>query len=1197
LILSAQALTPGFMVIHGNQPELLRQLLVQWFQAHPLAPLEDEIILVQSNGIAQWLKLALASPPGQDGGGCGIAAALDMCLPARFVWQAYRAVLGSAQVPASSPFDKPWLIWRLLRLLPELADGVGYAPIASFLADDREARKRYQLAEKIADLFDQYQVYRADWLEAWAYGQDGQDILTDAHGNPRPLGPDDAWQAQLWRTLLKDVGEARHTSRATVHQRFLAHLATLQQRPSGLPRRISIFGISALPRQQLEVLTALARFCQIVLCVHNPCEHDWSELISGTDYHRRLARRHARKHGSPAQISDENLHLHGHPLLAAWGRQGRDYIALVSETDQPARYQAQFEQLGQQIDLFVSHGSGSLLHQLQDDIRTLRCLDETRATWPAVDPATDRSIRCHIAHSPQREVEILHDQLQAALDADPTLRPRDIIVMVPDIDAYAPHIAAVFGQIDATDARYIPYTIADQGQRHQAPLAYALEQLLQLPESRLAASDVLDLLDVPALCQRFGITPADLPLLRQWIDQTHIRWGLDAAHRQRCIGQPYAQNTWASGLQRMLLGYAVGIDPAGREDHDWQGIEPYGEIAGLGAALVGPLAHLLRSLARLCETLQQPASPADWGQRLHGLLADFFTPVSAEDSLLLIQLQTSLHAWVEACAAARLDEALPLAVIREHWLSQIDQPALTRRFLAGQLTFATLMPMRAIPFRMVCLLGMNDGAYPRARAAVDFDLMARELRSGDRSRREDDRYLFLEALLSARERLHISWVGRSIQDNSERPPSVLVSQLRDHLSQGWRLVTPHPAPSLLAALTVEHRLQAFDPAYFGTDPAHADLYTYAREWQHGPSASPEQEISSLPLPAALLETPLSLRQLSSFLKNPVKTFFNTRLQVYDSQEDPTSNDHEPFDLDALKQWQLQDQLIQARLDALLRDECELTAVERQLARIRRCGELPIGSSADLLERALSEPLEAMFELYKTCLGKYPQALDDLEIQHTQVLHGHTVQVRDRIRQRRSGSPDNSGICHIELCSRHLIEKNKYRCDQLFAPWVRHLAGHLDGTSVTTCVIGKNGMVQIAPLDTEKAHQHFSAMVAAYVEGLRTPLPLSPKTGLLWLEKGGDVSDGPLDQNLSAAVTAARARYEGSDHNTGECDLDPYLQRAYPDFERLWANGRFSHWCDQLLAPLCNNIGNNVGNNVGQSSSSTKASAQEGSSHG
>src|SRR5690606_9040861 len=437
-----------------------------------------------------------------------------------------------------------------------------------FLAEDDDLRKRHQLAERLADLFDQYQVYRADWLEDWAAGRDQ---LRKASGQTVALGAEQCWQAELWRELLADVGaEGLAQSRAGVHRRFIARLRELDQAPRGLPRRVMVFGISSLPAQALEALGALARFTQVLLCVHNPCRHHWADIVPDKDLLRHQSRRQQRRPDMPADLPPELLHQHAHPLLAAWGKQGRDYINLLDSYDNPDDYRALFP--AQRIDLFSEDEPAALLGQLQDDILELRPLAETRERWPAVDPARDRSVRFHIAHSPQREVEILHDQLLERFGADPSLHPRDVIPMGPDIDTTTPHFQAVFGRFNRLDARHIPFPLADQGRRGREPLLIAVEHLLNLPDSRFAVSEILDLLDVPALRERFGIAESDLPVLHRWIDGAGVRWGLDAEQRQR-FGVPadLEQNSWLFGLRRMLLGYAVG------DGQPLDDIQPYGE--------------------------------------------------------------------------------------------------------------------------------------------------------------------------------------------------------------------------------------------------------------------------------------------------------------------------------------------------------------------------------------------------------------------------------------------------------------------------------------------------------------------------------------------------------------------------------------------------------------------------------------------
>ena len=1206
------------MLVHGNHPETLRDLLITWMKRYPLSPLENEIMLVQSNGIAQWLKFALAADAkeedgsGKEIGGCGIAAALVISLPSRFLWQVYRAVLGREAVPETSPFDKSRLLWRLMRLLPEVINQPAYAPLQRFMEKDSDGRKRFQLSERLADLFDQYQVYRADWLAAW---KAGDEVLIEACGGRIALPDDQRWQSALWQALLADVEENRgeaeghsgvsNSGRAAVHAAFMQRAADWPDdtRPVGLPRRVLVFGISALPRQSLEVLAAIARWTQVLMCVHNPCEHYWADIVADRDLLSARQARQSRRHGVPEILSEELLHQHAHPLLAAWGKQGRDFIGLLDEHDSEevrAQYLPYFTAIQQRIDLFSERDASTLLRQLQDDIRALRPLNETREHWEPVDTSRDTSIRFHLAHSPQREVEILHDQLLAAFNADASLRPRDVVVMVPDIDAYAPHIQAVFGLLDKQDWRYIPFSLADQGRRHFDPLIQALEKLISLPQSRFAASDLLDLLEVPALRQRFGIEKDDLPRLHRWIRGANIRWGLHAEH---CASldlpvqpEPAAQNTWLFGLRRMLLGYAVGANAK-----PWKQIEPYDEIGGLDAALLGPLVQLIDRLEATWRTLREPATVSTWGERARALMADYFLADESGDAFTLQQLETALQRWLEACDEAALTEALPLSVVGDYWLSQLDEGGLSQRFFAGAVTFATLMPMRAIPFRHVCLLGMNDGDYPRTRMPMDFDLMGKDYRPGDRSRREDDRYLFLEALLSARDSLHISWVGRSINDNTVRPPSVLIGQLRDHFASGWKLAgftgeVTKAGEALLAALTVEHRLQPFSPEYFQVQPDSSPLFTYAQEWRDG-TVLPREAVGSTAeclLPPLLRDEPLSVHELGSFLKDPVKTFFRERLNVSFERDNPASEDQEPFELDGLGNWKLQDELIRTQEDALLNGEAINTACAAQLARIQRRGELATGGFGEFMAATLVEPMPDLFERYQAALLRWPLVSEgEEEIRFSADIDGQTLDLADWLGGIRTTDTGERG--RVVLETSNLVDKYKhYRGDKMIRHWVTHLASHLAGGPLTTMIVSLKGEVELKPIAISEAEAHLKTLLAGWQLGMRRPLPLAAKTAFAWLKalptpvQEGVKVDAPPNKNksryngpdgapvvpestLDKAMDTARKAYEGAFKQIGEVDSCMYLQRAYPDFDALFADGEFAELAESLLRPLQDSI--------------------------
>ncbi|SHG67802.1 exodeoxyribonuclease V subunit gamma [Massilia sp. CF038] len=1101
--------TPGLLILHGNQMEQLRAAVFGWLRANPLGPLEQETILVQSNGVAEWLKIALAQE-------LGVCAATRVALPARFLWEAYRGMLGRERVPVRAPYDKGPLTWRLMRLLPLLLADPVFQPLRHFLRDG-DPERRLQLAERLADLFDQYQVYRADWLEDWSHGRD---VLRSARGEATPLAPDQRWQAQLWRAVNDSVPEQqRDSGRATIHQQFVAESASAQ--PVGrLPRRVVLFGMSALPYQTLQAVAALARHTQVLLAVPNPCQFYWGDIIEGRELLRAAHKRQRLKDGIDlGAVPLEELHAHSHPLLASWGRQGRDFVRMLDEFDQSGEAAGQMR-----IDLF-SEGEGvTLLEQVQAAVRDMLPLRE----HPRVPLAEgDRSIEFHLAHSVQREVEILHDQLLSWFGQGRGLRPRDVVVMVPDIDTFSAAIHAVFDQHKRSDPRFIPFEIGDVKDRSVNPLLVALEWLLRLPQQRCRQSEVRDLLDVPAVAARFGLQDDDLATLGHWIDGASVRWGLDQEHRDGLgLGQAGEQNAWIFGVRRMLLGYASGGGA------NYQQIEPYAEVGGLDAALAGSLAQLIEALLVWRARLAGAHTPTEWGEHARALLAAFFDAGQEQDRLTLAQLSEALQGWLETCASAGFEEAVPLAVLREAWLGAIDEPTLNHQFVSGGVTFCTLMPMRAVPFRVVCLLGMNDGDFPRRARQADFDLLALPgmARPGDRSRRDDDRYLMLEAVLAARDKLYVSWVGRNVRDNSEQPASVLVSQLRDYLAAGWDLD--------LARLTTEHALQPFSRRYF----ERGGLLTYAGEWRvaHGADGVSDE----LQLPAYELEpgARLKLGELASFLRQPARYFFRRRLGVTFTDPDTVGEDEEPFSLDALERYFLEDSLLDDGSEPEPIDEVR-AALSLRAEKLARQGVLPIGLLGQQWQRQLVEALVPVRTAWLTLCARYAAPAPKLAV----TLEFDGVHLDDWIDKLRSGAGETAWL--LQISSKVLDKKGAARGDKLIGPWLRQLASAAVGQPVTGYLVARDAVVTMAPLDPEQSRRQLASLVALWRANLDQPLAVACKTALVTLQ-GGD----------------ARSTYEGSFELTGEV-ADLCLARLWPDFASLCAGGQWAALSEALYGAL------------------------------
>lgn len=1154
LLSNPTPLTPGFMVVHANLPEQLRALCTAWMAAYPLDVFEAETILVQSNGIAQWLKLALAADAKADGsGGLGIAAGLSLTMPHRFVWQLYRWLLPDLQIPQHCAFDKDQLHWRLMRLLPELVKQPQFATLASYLADDAEQRKTDQLALKLADLFDQYQVYRADWLLLW---QQQEDVLTDAQGQKRPLADEFRWQSALWRAILADLQpEERQFSRASLHQLFLQRAARHSEasRPAQLPRRVMLFGISSMSQQSLEALAAIAPFTQILLAVHNPCQHYWADIIADKDLYPLSQGGRTRQQVKTGAA--------GHPLLAAWGKQGRDYIRLLDQFDQTEQFRKLFR--GERIDLFSDYNSAHLLGQLQQDILELRDLPDSRQHWPALTASAARSICFARCHSIVRELEVLHDDLLAQLQADPTLNFSDVMVMVPDINEYAAAIHAVFGRYRRDDDRYLPFTIADQAATVQQPMLQALHYLLLIRQQRFYVSDIIDLLQVPELAAQFELDAAAVEQLSGWLAQAGAHWGLHSEQRQSLgIRFDYQQFSLMHALTRMLLGYACG-DASPLTDLQGNIVAPLGAVQGLEAVSAGQLALLLQKLDDWWQLSSGAKTPEQWYQILLQLLEDFFSADTEQGLLLRQQLTEELASWLQACQNARLDTPLALPVVASAWLGQFEKNSLQQRFLSGAVNFASLLPMRAIPFRQVHLLGMQDGAFPRVQRRQDFDLMAQQQRPGDRSRRDDDRYLLLEALLSARDRLRISWLGRSIHDNSEREPSVLVAQLRAHLARGWQL---EDGSDLLAALTEDFPLKPYSERY-----RRGELRSWQREWRSFYQPAPEIQDNN-PLPLLVPEQPLDLAQLHDFLRDPVRSFFQQRLKVTFRSAAESQSDEEAFVLDALAHWQLQQQvfsnLAQQLRDSNLGQAQDWTGlVRQQLQQADAAGLLPIGAAGELVSETLLQQLPEQLQRFSRQLAQTTPLQRDFQLlryrasltlpagQQPAAVQTVDCIVQDWLKQLRQ-APDGS-LWQVHLQSEALQRDGQWRLSPLLLPWLMALLSAAAGQPVRQLFVAPDGDLVLPPITAEDAAPLLELLLQRYLQGMQQPLPFTLKLASAWLQSKMD------DKQLQKLAQM----YDGSGFTAGQVEHNPYLRRAFADFSRFWHPELSPALAADLLQPL------------------------------
>jgi len=1056
----------GLFLHTGNRLETLAAELAAVTSTPLGSPFTPEIVMVQSLGMRRWLSLQLAEK-------AGICMNGAFPFPRTFLDDTLRRL-----VPEMAPqdaFAPDLLTWKIHRLLPALLRRPEFAPVSAYAADGDDL-KLYQLATRLAALFDQYLVYRPAMLLEWERetAHPG-DLLT-------PKG-DAAWQAALWRELNSD---------RQLH--FGAVLERLKQgrfaADAQWPERVSIFGIASLPPAQMEVFLVLAAHLPVHLFLLAP-----SREYHGDDL---TPKQRARRGMSPD--------AEGHPLLTSLGKLNAQFTNVLLEADERAGFR-----IVNTPEHFAEPPADSLLHGLQRDILLASSRGGLTGEEPQPIAPDDTTLQLHVCHSPMREVEALYDQLIALLAEDPTLKPRDILVMTPEIERYAPLIHAVFGCPEDPALR-IPYSIADRQPRSDSPAIHTFLSLLECVGTRFTAPEGFALLQSPVFRRKFGFDDAELTRLRHWIDASGIRWGIDAAHRAAMQLPDFAENTWRHGIDRLLLGYAM----PGANHTMFEGILPQDDVEGSEAELLGRFVASMEGVFSAIALLDQPRPLGDWPGVLRTVIERFFAESSDDETRDVRTLREAVQRLELIAQQAGPEQLVEFAALREHFAGLMGEAEQRGGFLTGGVTFCALKPMRSIPARVIWLMGMNEAIFPRRSQPPQFDLMSAEPKPGDRSPRDDDRYLFLEALLSARDRLRISHVGRSLVNHDQLPPSVVVSELLDYLDQSCTF--PNGA-NARQCLVIEHRLHAFSRSYF-TPGGRLFSYSAANAAAAAVRAVTTTPFITEPLsePAAELRN-VELADLLAFMVNPAAFFLRRRLGIRLDENDDTLEETEPLTPDALLLYHVGNELFDARIAG-----AALPGEEALFARAL----LPPGSVGTQYYRKQDASAKALQSTISSLLAT-------------------TTRDEPRLIDLRLGAFTLTGRIEALYQGRlAFFRPSKLKAKDRLRAWTTHLAwcAACDPAPPPTILAGDGEAVQFTP----QPREHLEALLELYWRGLQTPLPFFPKTSLEFAAKQ-DAKGDPLER--------ARAIWRGNVRAKGECE-DPAFRLCFggetdpldAEFERL-----------------------------------------------
>ncbi len=1049
------------------------------------SPLDDpfmsDVVSVPTRGIERWLAQRLSTSLGATAGRAdGVCANIEFPFPGRLIIGTLAEAMGID--PDRDPWRPERSVWPLIELVDDCIEEPWLETLKAHFEGARpepdDPVRRFGVVRHIADLFDHYGVHRPEMIRRWAAGEDA--------------GAGEAgWQPELWRRLRALLAEPSPA------ERIEAACVAIRNTPKGisLPPRISLFGLTRMPRSYLEVLAAIAGEREVHLFILHPSPALWQQIAR-------------RQPSVNRRDEDPTADLPANRLLASWGRDARELQLVLTSSTTPRQ----------------DHH-----HQLQDTTRdTLlsRIQAAIRADRPPPDeplpnnpdsrpsfPEGDRSLQVHSCHGRARQVEVLRDAILHLLEEDPTLEPRDIVVMCPDIENFAPLIEATFGSAAAND-QDLRVRLADRSLRQTNPLLNVVSQLLNLAEQRVTASQLLDLADKEPVRRRFGFDDDAVTRMQDWVVESGIRWGFDGPHRQRFKLAALEANTWRAGLDRILLGVAM-------TEHDRRRLAdkvlPLDDVESGVIELAGRFAEFVDRARSAVDQLQRAKPIADWGHALTDA-ADSLTRTTDRDSWQRIELQRVVDDLSHQ--ANHSDAVLEPADIRALLAERLRGRPTRANFRTGNLTICTLVPMRSVPHRVICVLGLDDGAFPRKAPRDGDDLILREPHVGDRDPRTEDRQMLLDALLAATEQLLITYTGNDERTNLPRPPAVPVGELLDVIDRTVK--SDNDTPPRERVLT-RHPLQPFDPRNFEPGSLAAkpnQRWSFDRTSLAGARAlagerTDRPRFLASPLEPATSEV-LELQRLVRFVEHPAKAFLRDRLGVSVADYSDEVEDSLPVELDGLEEWQVGQRLLEGVLEGQELKRC----VQAEFAR----GSLPPGTLANPVIRSVAGRVQRIVAAIPQELTAPAASLDvNLELPDGRRLTG-TV----------------PGVCGntIRIASYSRVKPK----DRLRAwVWLLALGASRPETAYDTLVVGRArsraaevAVSRIPPLEDDENARKSEALDALtkiidlYDRGMREPVPLTGAASAAYAEAAFAGEDGE---------DAARSAWESA-FNFPKEDRDP-----------------------------------------------------------
>lgn len=1070
----------GLRVHVAERTDVLVAALADVLASTPADPFTPDIVSVPTRGVERWVAQRLSHRLGVGTAPDGICANVLFPSPRRLVGEVLAGTLGLDG--DDDPWSRDRLAWHVLATIDDNLGADWLGTVSRYLgANDDEVRRsrRFRLAQRVARLFGTYDAQRPAMLRDWAAGR-------DEDGGGAPLPDDLRWQPHLWRTVRESVGVPAPA------ERLGEAVAQLVADPSSvdLPGRLSLFGATALPDAHLRVLDALAAHREVHLWLPQPSTVLWSRLQVTPGPRRRSA--------APTPAT--------HPMLASMANDATELATRVL-------------QLAPEVTVLASAPHPpTALGALQARIAADRADGPRHVAAPA-----DRSVQVHACHGRSRQVEVLREVVVGLLADDDTLEPRDVIVMCPDVEAFAPLVEAAFGPAAGVDdgapehpGRTLRVRIADRAPRSANPVLAVVATLLELADSRVGASAVVDLAGQAPVRRRFGFDDEELDRVRAWALESGVRWGEDVSRRERYQLGGLAQGTWATALDRLLLGVAMA-----EEDQRFVGtVLPVDDVGSTDVDLVGRLAEFVDRLTATLSELDGARPATDWFATLDRAIR-LLTDVAPADRWQQAEAARAIDAVRAASTTLRLADVV--ALLEPHLAGRPTRSG----FRTGALTVCSLAPMRAVPHRVVALLGMDDASFPRGSGRDGDDILARDPLVGERDARQEDRQLFLDAVTSARQHLVVVYSGADERTGATRPPAVPVGELLDALDAA----VTYPEGATARDQVVHHPLQTVDernfvPGRLGrTEPFSFDVLDLAAALTKRTSRPPASAQKLAPPESDVLD----LEDLASTLEHPVRAFIRRRLGATLPGDEPQLEDRLPLELDGLERWAIGDRLLQAALDGV--DLADAAAAER------RRGHMPPGTLGSATLQSVQTQVEPLLAASHRYLTEPAVSIDvTIPLDDGRTLTGTVNGVH--------------GAVLVRTVFSRLGAKHRLRA------WVQllALAAAFPDREFSAVTIGRGQVSssRVARLSTPgHPRAALQRLVTIHDEAMCSPLPLPLATSLAYAHPrtgGGDEADA-----LASARKELGTAEDATNGRGGFEAVDDYHLLAFGDpvtFDRL-----------------------------------------------